>query len=363
MTKTPKLCIGVLASLLVLASIAGCGKSDEKKASTQVAAKVNSHEITISQINNVLSRNPNVKPEDAERAKREILDKLIDAELAREEAVGKKLDRSPNVVQMLEAAKTEILARAYIEQVAAAQPKPTPEEIKKYYADHPELFSQRRVYRIEEISLPAKEGFAATLRDRVAKTRTLQDLAGWLKTEGVQFAANSGVRAAEQLPLDFLPQLQTMKDGDIRVFELGKVLQVIRVAASKTEPVDEARASPRIEQFLASQRSREALAKDMKVVKEKAKIEYVGEFALGADEAGAKAKAAAEAKAKAVADAKAKAEADKLAQEDALAKARRAAEEKDKAEAEAKAREAAAKGSQPKTLTPEMEKGLKGVIR
>jgi len=169
---------GIFSILVALALVAGCGQKDKeekkaageekKAAATQVAAKVNSTEITISQINTALSRNPNIAPEAAERAKREILNRLIDAELAKEEAVAKKLDRSPNVVQALEAAKTEILARAYVEQVAAAQPKPTGEEIKKYFVEHPELFNQRRVFNIEELTVQAQEGLADKLREQIA---------------------------------------------------------------------------------------------------------------------------------------------------------------------------------------------------
>ena len=376
--------ISIIALTLGLALFAGCGQrgGDDKKAATQVAAKVNSTEITISQINSALARTPNIPPEAAERAKREILEKLIDAEIAKEEAVAKKLDRSPNVLQLLEAAKTEILARAYVEQVVAAQPKPTPDEVKKYFGDHPELFSQRRIFNIEEVTVQAQEGLAAKLREQAAKSRTLQEVAAWLKSQNIQFAANSGVRAAEQLPLAYLPQIQAMKDGEMRVFETGNI-QVLRVAASKAAPVTEAQASPRIMQFLFSQRSSEAVVKDMKLLKEKAKVEYVGEFATSAAEAGAKAKAAADAKAKAAADAKAKAAAEAQAKEDQVAKARREAEAKDKADAEArakdeeaararraaeaKAREAeAAKSGQSKPaqpLTPEMEKGVRGIIR
>jgi EpsD family peptidyl-prolyl cis-trans isomerase len=374
--------IGIVSIMLALALFAGCGQREEKKATTQVAAKVNSTEITISQINSALARNPNIPPEVAERVKREILDKLIDAELAKEEAVAKKLDRSPNVLQSLESAKTEILARAYVEQVVAAQPKPTPDEVKKYFVEHPELFSQRRVFNIEEITVQTKEGLAAKLREQIAKARSLQDIAAWLKSQEIQFAANSGVRAAEQLPLAYLPQIQTMKDGEMRVFETGN-LQVLRVAASKAVPVTEEQASPRIQQFLFSQRSTEAVIKDMKQLKEKAKVEYVGEFAASAAEAGAKAKAAAEAKANAKAEAKAKVAAEAQAKEDQLAKARRDAEAKDKAEAEArakdeeaararraaeaKAREAESKKAEQskpaQPLTPEMEKGVRGIIR
>jgi len=389
--------ISAILILIAFASFSGCsknenkGKSDEKKttekaqgkkAATQVAAKVNSTEITVSQINNVLARTPNITPETAEKAKREILDKLIDAQLVKEQAIVKKLDRSPNVLQALESSKTEILARAYVEQLATGQPKPTPEEAKKYYAEHPELFSERRVYNLEEISLPAQEGLLAKLEQVVTKSRTMQDIVAALKSQGIQFSANRGVRAAEQLPLAYLPQMASMKDGDIRIFNAGAALQVIRLVASKAEPVDEARAIPRIMQFLFNTRSNEVITKDMKQIREKAKIVYVGEFVASAEEAQAKAKAAAEAKAKDAAEAKGKAQSDARAKEDEIAKARRAAEEKNKADsearaqeeeaahkrraAEAKQREEEAKSSQSKSakpLTPEMEKGLRGVIR
>jgi EpsD family peptidyl-prolyl cis-trans isomerase len=375
----------VVSAMLALALIAGCGKhegGDTKKAATQVAAKVNSTEVTVSQINNILARNQNLAPEAAERAKREILDRLIDAELAKQEAIAKKLDRSPNVVQALEAAKTEILARAYVEQVAAAQIKPTPDDVKKYYAEHPELFSQRRLYNIEEVSMPAQDGLAAKLREQVAKARSLQDIANWLKAQGIQFTANRGARSAEQLPLGLLPQLQTMKNGEMRVIEAPGGLQVLRIAASQDAPVDEARATPVIQQFLFNQTSTEAIVKDRKQLREKAKIEYVGEFAASAAEAEAKAKAAAAAKATAAAEAKAKAEAEAQAKADEISKARAAAETiskeeaavRAKAEAEAQARRAAEakaqreaeskkSGNAVQPLTPEMEKGLRGVVR
>jgi EpsD family peptidyl-prolyl cis-trans isomerase len=274
------------AALLVCAAlVVGCGKSDEKKAS-QVAAKVNSEEITVHQVNNALARNPNVQPELAARAKREIVDRLIDQELARQRALEKKLDRSPQVVQAIEAAKSEILARAYLQQVAQAQAKPTAEEIKKYYAEHPALFAQRRLYMLEEIALAApKDGVAQALREKVAKARSMQEIGEWLKAREVQYAVNRGGRAPEQIPLEMLPQLNKMKDGEIRVVEIGERLNVIRVVATKAAPVDEASAAPRIQQYLFNKRSNEVIAEEMKRLKGGAKIEYGGEFAAAAGEA------------------------------------------------------------------------------
>lgn len=348
--------------LLFIAStlMAGCGKKQEEKTATQVAAKVNSTEITISQINNILARTPNIPPEAVVKAKREILDKLIDQELAKEQSIDQKLDRSPAVMQAIEGAKTEILARAYLERVAAQQTKPTPEEVKKYYTDHPELFAQRRVFNIEEIDVAPKEGVTTALAAEVDKARSMQEIVDWLKARDVKFAANRGVRAAEQIPLEILPKLQTMKDGETRVFETpGGAQQVIRVAASKAAPVDEATAAPRIQQFLFNRRSSEVIAKQMKEVKAGAKIEYLGEFASEAAAAAAQAKANEEAKAKAQAEAKAQQEADTKATAEAIAKAKKDAEIAARLEAEAKAKGAPSKPVQLPQGT--LDKGIKGL--
>ena len=274
------------AALLICAVfVAACGNKTEeaKKPATQVAAKVNSEEITVHQVNNVLARNPNIPAEAAPRAKREIVDRLIDQELARQQALDKKLDRSPQVVQAIEAAKSEILARAYLQQVASSQAKPTPEEVKKYYAEHPELFAQRRLYMLEEIALArADQKIVKELRDKVAKAKSMQEVGEWLKVREIQYMVNRGGRAAEQIPLEMLPRLNKMKDGEIQVMEAGERVNVVRVVATKAAPVDETAAAPRIQQFLYNKRSSEIVAEEMKRLKGEAKIEYVGEFAEGA---------------------------------------------------------------------------------
>lgn len=273
---------GSAAALALCVALGACGKGDDKKVATQVAAKVNSEEITVHQVNNVLARNPNLPPEAAARAKRQVVDRLIDQQLAVQQALEKKLDRSPEVVQALEAARSEILARAYLRQVAGAQAKPTPEEIRKYYAEHPQLFAQRRLYVLEEITFAPRDDIGAQLRAELPGLRTMQDIAEWLKNREVQFTVNRGARAAEQIPLEMLPKLQGIKDGEIQVLQGGERLVVVRVVATKPAPVDEAKAAPAIQQYLFNRRSNEVIAEEIKRLKGAARIEYVGEFAADA---------------------------------------------------------------------------------
>lgn len=380
MTDSPK--VRLAACLIVATLFAGCGKKEEPKVTTQVAARVNAEEITVSQVNSVLSRTPNIPPEAASKAKREILGKLIDQQLAKQAAIEKKLDRTPATVQAVEAARDEILARAYLQQVAANQVKPSPETVSKYYTEHPELFAERRIFSLEELLVQRADGLTAKLQSQIAKAKSLQEIMGWLKSMGIKFSANSGVRPAEALPLDMLPKLQAMKDGEIKLFEAAGGLQIFRLAASKAAPVDLATAAPRIEQFLTNRNTTEVITTEVKRLKDKADIAYMGEFAENAEAAEAKAKTAAEAatKARTQAETQAKANAEAEARLEELSKARKAAEAKAQVEvaaqveeaakarrateAKARADEAAKDRAAPKgtQLQPEsIEKGLRGI--
>ena len=99
------------AVALAAVALVACGDRQDKGA-TQAAAKVNKEEITVHQINFVLQQQRGLKPEQVEPASRQILERLIDQQLALQKADELKLDREPRVVQQLEAAKREIIARA-----------------------------------------------------------------------------------------------------------------------------------------------------------------------------------------------------------------------------------------------------------
>jgi EpsD family peptidyl-prolyl cis-trans isomerase len=251
---------------------------------------VNSTEITVHQINHALTRSRGVTPENASQAKREILDGLVNQELAKRQAILKGLDRSPNVILDIEAAKNEILARAYRESLVDYLPKPAPYDVETYYRRNPELFAQRRIFSLEELGFAGNNELAAEIREQVTRSRSLKEVAAWLQSRGVTFTANRGVRAAEQLPLEILPKLHRMKEGETQLFETdGTRFRLIRVVAFQAAPVDEATAAPRIRQFLFNRSSAEVVTREMSEIRKFAKIEYMGEFATPTAEGDAKA--------------------------------------------------------------------------
>jgi len=282
-------------ALLVLA-LAACGAKDDKPVATQVAAKVGKEEISVHQINQVLSRSNTgaTTPQSAEAMRRDVLEKLIDQQLAVDQAIDKKLHRSPEVVAQIEAARREVLARAYVQQLAAAMPKPSPEELKKYYDEHPQLFAERRVYNLQELLVPASAGpdAAQQLRAQIAAGKSMEDMANWLRERNIKFGGGAATRAAEQIPLELLARLHPMRDGQIAIFDNPQGFTVLRVAASQRVPVAEAAALPRIEQFLANQRGAEMVTKTIKDLRANTTITYMGDFAQAGGAVGSAAGAA-----------------------------------------------------------------------
>ncbi len=271
--------LSILAATVALA-LSACGSKDESKVATQVAAKVGSEEISVHQINQVLGRSntSGATPEAVKAMSRDVLEKLIDQQIAVDQATEAKLNRSPDVVSQLEASRREILARAYIQKVVGGISKPTPEDVKKYYVDHPQLFAERRIFNVQEIVVPVAPGIVEQLRSFSAAGKPIEESAAWLKSKDIKFGGGSATRAAEQIPLELLAQVHTLKDGQSLVIQSPQSVTLLRVASSQLTPVPEAAALPRIEQFLTNQRAGEAVAANIKLLRGNTKIAYLGEF-------------------------------------------------------------------------------------
>jgi len=286
----------ISATLVALAcmGLSACGDK-HKDAPSQVAAKVDSEEISVHQINQALSRVnlSNATPEQVATMSREVLEKLIDQQLAINQAIEEKLQRTPDVVARLENARREILAQSYVQQIISHVEKPTADEIHKYYVEHPQLFAERRVFKTLEVNAENKNGATDLLRSFVKSNKPAEEIAAALKAKDIKFSGGPATQSAEQIPLELLPKLQEVKDGEALVLESPKSVVFIRVVNSVPQPVTEEAAKSRIEQFITNQRANQAVADKLKQLRSAAKITYVGEFEKTAAQAAAAAASAA----------------------------------------------------------------------
>jgi EpsD family peptidyl-prolyl cis-trans isomerase len=258
--------------------LAACG-GGSKAGATQVAAKVNKEEISVHQINYVLQRQPGIKPEMVPAASKRILEGLIDQELAIQQAVEQKVDRDPKVVSAIEAARRDIIARAYADRVAESAAKPTPEEIKAYYAAKPALFAQRRIYSLNEFVIEVAADQRDALAGKLQNLKSPDELAGALRSAGIKFANRAAQQTPENLPLAMVDRIATLGEGQSFAIPSPTGLVVVFIAAAKPAAVTEEAARPAIEQYLLNDRKRQLVADEVKRLRGAAKIEYKGQFA------------------------------------------------------------------------------------
>lgn len=267
-----------LTAIACVALLSACGGGKEGGA-TQVAAKVNKEEISVHQINHVLQRQPGIRPEMVPAASKRILEGLIDQEVAIQQAVEQKLDRDPRVVAALEAARRDIIARAYADRVAEAAAKPTPEEVKAYYDSKPALFAQRRVVTLNEFSieLPAEQRQEAAAKLQAA--RSADELSAALKAANYKFVARNVTQAPENLPMALVDRIGAMTEGQSIVLSTPTGATVAILQSAKPAPVTLDAARPAIEQYLLNDRKRKLVTDEVKRLRTAAQIEFKGEFA------------------------------------------------------------------------------------
>ncbi len=271
--------LSTLAIALAL-SMAGCGdKQESNDKATQVAVNVNGEEITVHQLNFELSKMGNLSPEQAKQATSQVLKSLVDQQLLIQKAIEDKVDREPQVLQSLESARRQILAQGEIQKVTADLAKPSDSEIADYYTKNPLLFSDRRIYRLQEISIKAAPDKIELVKEQLQQAKNLGDFSAWLKAQNIPAQAGQTTKSAEQLPLELLPRLNQMKDGEVVTVTQPAGLNLLIKAGSVAQPVSQEQAKPMIERYLVNSKKREKAESILKSLREKAKIEYQGEFA------------------------------------------------------------------------------------
>ena len=272
----------VVALAAASLALAACGGRKTDKAASQSAARVNKEEITVHQINLLLQQQRGLKPEQVDTVSKQLLEFLIDQELAVQRTRELKIDQDQRVILQLEAAKRDVLARAYAERIGESAGAPSAEEIKTYYDANPLLFKERRVYSLQELAIEARPEQVAALREQLPRVKSASELVEYLKANNLRFNANQGVRGAEQLPADALVKVNTLKDNQMVMLPSPAGALVIALVGSRPEPADETRARPGIEQFLLNAAKRKRIEADMKAQRATAKIEYIGKFSEAA---------------------------------------------------------------------------------
>lgn len=259
--------------------LGACGGAKTPVDDSQIAVRINQGEISVHQVHQVLQGQPRLTAEQPQAAARKVLDSLVEQELAAQAAREKGLDRDPAVLQALQVAQREALARAWQDRLAASVSLPSSDEVDRWYDSHPALFAQRRLYTLQEAVVAVSAERLGHVRALVAGAKGASQLVDALQSAGVRPATRQFVQGAEDLPFGLLDALAELSAGQSLVMaEPGgaRILTVVQVHAA---PVERRQANDAIAAFIQSERRRVAVEQGMKPLRDAAHVEFVGRFA------------------------------------------------------------------------------------
>jgi EpsD family peptidyl-prolyl cis-trans isomerase len=267
-----------LTLVCVAALVTACGKKFDD--TSPMVATVNGETITQNQLDFAIKQIAAARPAASAPEPAQVLQGLVEQRLAVQKAEKDKLDRNPGVLQSLEAARKDALARYYVEQFVAKVPKPTADEIKQYYDGHAANFGQRSVYTIQKVDARVDKDQAGPLAASVQVLTSAAAVADLLKAKAGATNVTQSAQPAESLgPL--LAKISTMSVGQTLAVPQPQGLTALTLVAIQPQPVSLAQAQAGIEQVLWNQKKREALQAETKDLRKNARIDYLGKFAPG----------------------------------------------------------------------------------
>ncbi|HEX7971818.1 MAG TPA: EpsD family peptidyl-prolyl cis-trans isomerase [Thiobacillus sp.] len=250
-----------------------------------IVAKVGNETVSEAELGSAVARLGPMNAAESARARSKVLEALIDQYLVSNAAKSAKLDTSPDVALAMAQAQRQVLVEAYMARLFKNLAAPANTEINDYYVRHPELFAQRKLYRLQELELELQLAPArvAEVEARLKLSRSLAEFGDWLRAQGIDGKLVVAARPAEQIPAPLLAQLVNMKAGQTLVQATGENrISVLQLQDSRTQPVTLEQAKDAIERVLLGEKRKVLLEAEVRKLRAGSKVEYASGFAPAA---------------------------------------------------------------------------------
>ncbi|NWK79430.1 EpsD family peptidyl-prolyl cis-trans isomerase [Aquitalea sp. LB_tupeE] len=250
--------------------LSACNQSHQNDA-TQVVAKVDGVEITVHQLNYLMAK---LSAEGKTPNKKDVLDDLINQQLLINQAIKNKVDQDPNVLMQVEMSKRQIYSQDSIARIVKGVSAPELADVKKYYEQHAEQFSNRTKYKFHAFLFSNVKNFDSFSAD-LEKSTTIEQTQKVLADAAVKFDERDIEVSTELLPSEMLAQLTKMKVGDIKVIRTQAGYELDQLMSRQITPLDFAQSIDLIKSKIGAERVREKIDTELKDYRKQAKIEYV----------------------------------------------------------------------------------------
>lgn len=264
-----------MVALLAALMLTAC-QNDKPVAGGQVIAHIGDQVITAPELDAEL-RLANVSPEKAKdpAVLRQVLSEMVTRKYLEQQALNAKLDREPGILLELLRARSQVLASAYANRIAAAKPI-TQSEVDKFITNNPLKFEQRQMLTTDQITLPVAAQ-TPSVADANKNATTLEEIDKNLTAAGISHGRASGAISTADIPQEFYNLIQEKKDSSVFFVRSGNNGVYFKVKAIEPAPLKGDAAQLAARQYLRADR----LNAEMGLASVSAKMEakFTGDYA------------------------------------------------------------------------------------
>ena len=251
---------------------AGCSKAEPDG---QVIAIANGEEITLGELNE--EARARGLPIVNNRVLREsVIRDLVDRKLLAQEALGKKLDRTPQHLLAIRRLNEMLLAQELIADAQNEAETPSDREVAEFIRAHPRAFDQRILISVEQIGFPPISD--ATLGAALQAAPTLDGIDALLTRAGIARTRDITQWDSASLTEDMIDRLLAAGAERIVMLPQGDRMVAARVLSVTPRPVPEAQRPALAREWIARQRTGSTFQKLIQRARSSAKIDYQPDF-------------------------------------------------------------------------------------
>lgn len=243
-------------------ALAGCGQGGGKAEPTgQVVATVDGDEITMLELRAELegASFPNAKARKA--AEQQALQMIINRKIIAKAATEQKVDETPEFALQEQRALEALRAQALQQKILKAVPAPTKEEATRFMAAHPDIFSERKIYAVNQIRI-ARPTDPALMAD-FQPLKTLAEVEALLKSKGINYQRGTDRLDAVGTNMNLIEAIAKLPPGEVFVLPMGQLVLISEVKDTQVVPFTGERAAKYALSMVEQQRKQEALSRQM----------------------------------------------------------------------------------------------------
>ncbi|BBO99779.1 EpsD family peptidyl-prolyl cis-trans isomerase [Sulfuriferula nivalis] len=255
--------------------LAGCSSSHGvDKGKTQVVAKVNGEEVTVHEVNQYMSHLTQLDGT-PEQMRKQAIDAVIDQHLLQTAAKQAKLDRDVNVVQAELDSKKNILIDAYKARQFHSGTAPTDQQIAAYYQSHPVLFSDRKLYQLQQLRVQSSAENQTSLLAQLKQSDNIDAFVHWLDAQHIPYDTSNTTKAPEDMSPSERSLIMQIKVGEAAILNQDQdSISIDLLLATQPQPISLAHAQLRIRDLLIAESAAQQVALWLKQARLNSKIVY-----------------------------------------------------------------------------------------